>query len=88
MTNSEINEKMNLLYTEKMNLEARLAGGDYKIIKCAEAQAAGDGLPYDASSLHQQRQQWRDRINAIEQEIAELKQQEPEDAEAVEEEGL
>jgi len=55
-----------------MNLESQLSSGDYKVIKCAEAQAIGAELPYDAEALHLQRQQWRDRINTIEQKVAEL----------------
>ena len=66
-----------------MELESQLSGGDYKIIKCAEAQAVGETLPYDAEKLHAERQQKRDRINAIEAEIAELERLEPgEDAPA------
>ena len=62
-----------------MELESQLSGGDYKIIKCAEAQAVGDPLPYDAVKLHADRQAKRDRINAIEDEIAALDALEPED---------
>lgn len=77
MTRQEIQEQINLLSTEKMELESQLSGGDYKIIKCAEAQAVGETLPYDAEKLHAERQQKRDRINAIEDEIAELERLEP-----------
>lgn len=62
-----------------MELESQLSSGDYKVIKCAEAQAAGDPMPYDAEALHADRQMRRDRINAIEDEIAELEAIEPED---------
>ena len=79
MTREEIQEQVNLLSTEKMELESQLSGGDYKIIKCAEAQAVGDPLPYDAAKLHADRQAKRDRINAIEAEIAELERLEPDD---------
>ena len=79
MTREEINERENLLYTEKMGLESQLVSSDYKIIKCAEAQAVGAEMPYDAEALHQQRQEWRDRINAIEAGIDELEQLEPEE---------
>ena len=79
MTRQEIQEQVNLLSTEKMELESQLSGGDYKIIKCAEAQAVGEPLPYDAAKLHADRQAKRDRINAIEDEIAELDRLEPEE---------
>ena len=79
MTREEIQEQVNLLSTEKMELESQLSGGDYKIIKCAEAQAVGETLPYDAEKLHAERQQKRDRINAIESEIAELERLEPDE---------
>lgn len=79
MTRQEIQEQVNLLSTEKMELESHLSGGDYKIIKCAEAQAVGEPLPYDAAKLHADRQAKRDRINAIENEIAELERQEPDE---------
>ena len=79
MTRQEIQEQVNLLSTEKMELESQLSGGDYKIIKCAEAQAVGEALPYDAAKLHADRQAKRDRINAIEDEISELERLEPEE---------
>ena len=79
MTREEIQEQVNLLSTEKMELESQLSDGDYKIIKCAEAQAVGETLPYDAEKLHAERQQKRDRINAIEAEIAELERLEPDE---------
>lgn len=62
-----------------MELESQLSGGDYKIIKCAEAQAVGEALPYDAAKLHADRQAKRDRINAIEDEISELERLEPDE---------
>lgn len=79
MTQQEINEQISRLTEERRSLESNLQQGDYKIIKCAEAQSVGEELPYDAEALHQQRQAWRDRINAIEDEIAELEAMEPED---------
>ena len=83
MKKEEINERINVLYTEKMELESQLSSSDYRVIKCAEAQAAGETLPYDAEKLHAERQQKRDRINDIEAEIAELDRLEPdEDAQA------
>lgn len=79
MNRQEIQEQINLLNTEKMELESQLSSGDYKVIKCAEAQAAGDPMPYDAEALHADRQMRRDRINAIEAEIAELERLTPDE---------
>lgn len=62
-----------------MNLESQLSKSDYKVIKCAEAQAAGSTMPYDAAALHAERQQWRDRINEIDDETARLDALEPEE---------
>jgi len=79
MTQQEKQERLNALATEKMNLESLLKSGDYKVIKCAEAQAAGEELPYDISRLHAERQQMRDRVNAIENDIREIEAIEVED---------
>ena len=79
MTQSEIIEQKNALYSERNTLESRLSSDDYKTIKNAEAQAAGKPLPYDPDALHAKHQAWRDRINAIEDEIAALDALEPED---------
>lgn len=62
-----------------MTLESQLSSDDYKTIKNAEAQAAGKPMPYDPDALHAKHQAWRDRINEIEEEIAELDTMEPED---------
>ena len=47
-------------------LKAELASTDYKIVKCSEAQMAGEELPYDIVALHAERQALRDRINELE----------------------
>lgn len=70
--NPDIIEQKNALYSEKLSLESQLNSDDYKTIKNAEAQAAGKPLPYDPDELHTKHQAWRDRINAIEDEIAAL----------------
>ena len=79
MTQSEIIEQKNALYSERNTLESQLSSDDYKTIKNAEAQAAGTTLPYDPAELHAKHQAWRDRINEIGDEIAELEAMEPED---------
>jgi len=78
MPQSEIIEQKNALNSEKLTLESHLSSDDYKTIKNAEAQAAGKPLPYDPATLHAKHQAWRDRINAIEEEIAALDAMEPE----------
>lgn len=47
-------------------LKVKLAESDYKVIKCAEAQMAGEELPYDIVELHAERQTLRNEINALE----------------------
>lgn len=47
-------------------LKAQLASTDYKVIKCSEAQLAGEELPYDIVALHAERQSLRDKINELE----------------------
>lgn len=63
-------KEKNALYTERLNLESLLNRSDYKIAKCSEAQMMGLEMPYDVAELHAQRKQWRDRINAIDAQIA------------------
>ena len=79
MTQSEIIEHVNALNSEKLTLESKLNSDDYKTIKNAEAQAAGKPLPYAPDELHAKHQAWRDRINAIEDEIEELEKVEQEE---------
>jgi hypothetical protein len=79
MTQSEIIEQKNALGSEKLTLQSQLDSDDYKTIKNAEAQAAGKTLPYDPDELHTKHQAWRDRINEIEDEIAELEAMESEE---------
>ena len=66
MTRQEIQEQVNLLSTEKMELESQLSGGDYKIIKCAEAQLTGEPMPYDIEALVAERNAMRAEINELE----------------------
>ena len=79
MTQSEIIEQTNALYSEKLTLQSQLNSEDYKTIKNAEAQAAEKPLPYDPDALHIKHQAWRDRINQIEDEIKRLEALEPEE---------
>lgn len=47
-------------------LKEQLEATDYKVIKCSEAQLAGEEMPYDVAALHAERQALRDQINALE----------------------
>ena len=49
-------------------LKAQLASSDYKVIKCMEAQLAGEKMPYNIEAIHAERQAIRDLINALEAE--------------------
>ena len=47
-------------------LKDALAQGDYKIIKCAEAQLTGEAMPYDVAELVAERNAYRAEINELE----------------------
>lgn len=49
-------------------LKERLAESDYKVIKCMEAYLSNDDLPYDITSLHDERNELRRQINELEHE--------------------
>ena len=51
------------------SLKSELQESDYKVIKCAEAMAVGEEMPYDMESLHKERQALRDKINELESEV-------------------
>ena len=63
---------------EIINLEASLSSntseiGDYRVIKCYEANLSGaKTMPYDTATLLAERQKVRDKINALEAEVAQL----------------
>lgn len=50
-------------------LQSQLNETDYKIIKCYEYQLAELELPYNIKELHSQRQQIRDQINVLEEQL-------------------
>lgn len=50
-------------------LKRQLAAGDYKVVKCFESSLAGEPLPYDMASLHSVRQELRERINELENQL-------------------
>ena len=70
-------DKRNALNAEKAQLMGNLAAntspiGDWKIIKIQEARLAGKEDPYDLAELMMQREEARERINAIERELSNL----------------
>lgn len=71
-----INKKEEL-EQEIRNLESQLSSvasniGDWKIAKCMEYQASGLDMPYDINELHIKRQVVRDKINEIQEELANM----------------
>ena len=60
-----MNENAILIQTEITQLKANLAETDYVAIKIAEGAATAEN--YDDVLV--QRQEWRDRINALEKEL-------------------
>lgn len=48
------------------DLKELLAQGDYKIIKCAEAQLTNEPMPYDVATLVAERNAMRAEINELE----------------------
>lgn len=47
-------------------LKDQLAQGDYKVIKCAEAQLTNEPMPYDVATLVAERNAMRAEINELE----------------------
>lgn len=47
-------------------LKDLLAQGDYRVIKCAEAQLTGEAMPYDIEALVAERNAMRAEINELE----------------------
>ena len=68
MTQEEKNTLLNSVYSEINTLKARLSDTDYIGIKIAE----GAATKAEYADICEQRQGWRDNINALEAEIAEL----------------
>ena len=46
-------------------LHELLEGTDYKVIKNSEADLLGLPLPYDPQEVHDEKQAWRDELNAL-----------------------
>lgn len=54
---------------EIAELKRELSNTDYMVIKCSEYQLAGMDAPYDIAELHAARQELRDRINDLENQL-------------------
>lgn len=50
-------------------LKDEITSTDYKIIKCYEYDLNGLELPYDVAALHEERQELRVQINALEKQL-------------------
>lgn len=73
--------KRNALRAELAELMSGLSAntspiGDWKVIKVYEARMLGNEDPYNMEELSAQRQAARDRINAIQEELSTLKEDE------------
>lgn len=53
-------------------IKAELSETDYQVIKCYEASLVGEELPYDIKALHEDRNEKRAQINAIETNLTNL----------------
>lgn len=61
-----IDEQQANIQSEIERLKFELQESDYKVIKCAEAMTIDAEMPYNAESLHNERQALRDKINELE----------------------
>lgn len=53
-------------------IKAELSETDYQVIKCYEASLVGEELPYDIKALHEDRNEKRAQINALETDLTNL----------------
>lgn len=58
------------VHQEIEELKQQLAADDYKVVKCYEASLTGEPLPYDMNTLHSTRQELRERINELENQLS------------------
>ena len=65
-------ELMDRRYMEIERLKSELQESDYKVIKCSEAMAVGEEMPYNMTALHNERQELRDKINELESEVGDV----------------
>lgn len=57
-------------------LKAKLSETDYKILKCSEASLLGQEMPYDLDAVVAERDEWRAQINALEEKLKTLEEDE------------
>ena len=62
----EINQKIS-------SLKDTLDATDYKVIKCVEAELAHTEPPYEIHALHKTRQSIREKINRLERELEDIR---------------
>ena len=72
--NEQVVDDNGLLLSEIERLKSELQESDYKVIKCSEAMAVGEEMPYDVASLHKVRQALRDKINELESEVGDAQE--------------
>lgn len=53
-------------------IKAELSETDYQVIKCYEGSLVGEELPYDIKALHEDRNEKRAQINALETNLTNL----------------
>ena len=53
-------------------IKAELSETDYQVIKCYEASLVGEEFPYDIKALHEDRNEKRAQINALETNLTNL----------------
>ncbi len=58
---------------EITSFEKQLGESDYKILKMYEYSLAGKAAPYDITTLHSERQTLRDKINALQNQLKDVK---------------
>lgn len=69
---NEITDQRVILEAELRDLKQELTDGDYKIIKCMEAQLMGQTIPYDYTQIINARNAKRSQINALETNLKNL----------------
>ena len=70
--NEQVVDDNGLLLSEIERLKSELQESDYKVIKCSEAMAVGEEMPYNMTALHNERQALRDKINELESEVGDV----------------
>ena len=70
--NEQVVDDNGLLLSEIERIKSELQESDYKVIKCAEAMAVGEEMPYNMTALHNERQALRDKINELESEVGDV----------------